>query len=44
MGLEPDHSPPSSIEIKNVWSYTTNLCIGQHFYDMLLRNRDVNFV
>jgi hypothetical protein len=23
LGLEADHSPPSSAEVKNVWSYTS---------------------
>jgi hypothetical protein len=24
-GREPDHSPPSSAEVKNAWSYTSPL-------------------
>jgi len=29
MGLEADHSPSSSVEIKNAWSYTSTLPADQ---------------
>jgi hypothetical protein len=29
-GREADHSPPSSAEVKNAWSYTSTLLIRLH--------------
>jgi hypothetical protein len=30
LGRENDHSPPSNVEVKNVWSYTSTLPIRLH--------------
>jgi len=30
LGCEADHSPPSSAEVKNAWSYTSTLPVCLH--------------
>jgi hypothetical protein len=37
-GREPDHSPPSSAEVRNVWSYTSTPQVRIHGVE--LRHRD----
>jgi hypothetical protein len=39
-GREDDYSPPSSAEIKNAWSYTSNLPITPSWRGAQLKHRD----
>jgi hypothetical protein len=38
---EADHSPPSSIEVKNVWSYISTPSIRLHGAVLSLKHRDI---
>jgi hypothetical protein len=42
-GREADHSPPSSVEVKNAWSHTSTLPMRLHSVVLSLKKKVDNF-